>query len=44
MLANISLIFVGHANEEEKKKNGELQINLPQDNFTLLQHNISNKI
>lgn len=43
MFAKISLILVGHTNKEEKKKNSELQINLPQDNFTLLQHNISNK-
>lgn len=43
MFAKISLILVGHANKEEKKKNGQLQIISPQDSFTLLQLNISNK-
>lgn len=43
MLVKISLILVGHTRKEEKKKNGELHINLPYDSFAVLRLNISNK-
>lgn len=33
MFAKISLILVGHTKEEKEKKNAELLIILPEDNF-----------